>query len=165
MEKPRNLTTRQYVGLVRDLNARMAQMPPLFHKSQQLDKSELVDSLSNKAPRTHKAILISQGFNPEIANIETFVEHCKRAETTDNITGVKFAAPDEDSELRKKKCTKSTTIMVRNARSVTPRFIALSMERIPVTPHGSLRFSSLKARKIQNSLKRTSRKIPGRSIY
>ena len=29
-EKPRKLTTWQYVGLVRDLNSRMAQMPPLF---------------------------------------------------------------------------------------------------------------------------------------
>ena len=30
MEKPRKLTKRKYVGLVRDLNARIAQMPPLF---------------------------------------------------------------------------------------------------------------------------------------
>ena len=58
MEKPRKLTTRQYVGLVCDLNSRMAQMPPLFDKNQQLDESELVDSLANKAPRSHKAMLI-----------------------------------------------------------------------------------------------------------
>ena len=62
---------------------------------------------ANKALRTHKAILISQGFNPEISNLETFVEHCKRAETTDDIAGAKFAAFDEDSEPRKKKRTKS----------------------------------------------------------
>ena len=30
MIKPRRLTTRQYVGLVRDLNSRMDQLPPLF---------------------------------------------------------------------------------------------------------------------------------------
>ena len=30
MTKPRKLTTRQYVGLVRDLNSSMAQLPPLF---------------------------------------------------------------------------------------------------------------------------------------
>ena len=48
MEKPRKLTTRQYVGLVSDLNSRMANMTPLFDKNQQLDKSKLVDSLSNK---------------------------------------------------------------------------------------------------------------------
>ena len=72
-----------------------------------LDKSKLVDSLANKAPRTHKAMLISQGFNPETADLKTFVEHCKRAETTDDIAGAKFAASDEDSEPRKKKRTKS----------------------------------------------------------
>ena len=91
MEKPRKLTTRQYVGLVRDLNSRMAQLPPLFQDIQKLDKSELVDSLANKAPRSHKAVLISQGFNTETGDIETFVEHCERAETTDNIAGAKFA--------------------------------------------------------------------------
>ena len=57
-----------------------------------LDESELVDSLVNKAPRTHKAMLISYGFNPETTNLETFVEHCERAETTDEIAGAKFAA-------------------------------------------------------------------------
>ena len=72
-----------------------------------LDESEWVDSLANKALITHKAMLISQGFNPETANIETFVKHCERAETTDDIAGVKFAASNEDSEPRKKKRTKS----------------------------------------------------------
>ena len=37
MEKPRKLTKRQYVGLVRDLNSSMAQMPPLFDENQHLD--------------------------------------------------------------------------------------------------------------------------------
>ena len=78
-------------------------MPPLFQESQQLDESELVDSLANKAPRNHKAMLISQSFNPETGYLETFVEHCKRAETTDNIAGAKFAAPDEDSDTKKRK--------------------------------------------------------------
>ena len=72
-----------------------------------LDESELVDSLANKAPRTHKAMLISQGFNPETANLETFVEHCECAGTADDIAGAKFAASDKDSEPRKKKRTKS----------------------------------------------------------
>ena len=107
MTKPHKLATRQYVGLVRDLNSRMAQLPPLFEDSQMLDESELVDSLSNKAPRTHKAMMIAQGFNPETVDLEIFVEHCERAETTDNIAGAKFAASDENSEPRKKKRVKS----------------------------------------------------------
>ena len=79
MEKTRKLTTRQYVGLVCDLNSRMSQMPPLFDENQQLDKSKLVDSLYNKASRSHKAILISQGFNIETRYLETLVEHCERS--------------------------------------------------------------------------------------
>ena len=107
MIKPRRLIMRQYVGLVRDLNSRMAQLPPLFEDSQVLDENELVDSLANKAPRSHKAMLINQGFNPEIATLETFVKHCERTETTDDISGEKFAASDEDSDPRKKKRTKT----------------------------------------------------------
>ena len=37
MIKPRRLNTRLYVGLVRDLNSRMAQLTPLFEDSQMLD--------------------------------------------------------------------------------------------------------------------------------
>ena len=107
MTKPRKLTTRQNVGLVRDLNSRMAHLPPLFDESQVLEESELVDFLANKAPKYHKAMLINQGFNPETSTLETFVEHCERAETTDDIAGTKFAASDEDSEPRRKKRTKT----------------------------------------------------------
>ena len=103
MEKLRKLTTRQYVGLVHDLNSRMAQMPPLFNNNQQLDESEIVDFLANKSPRRHTAMMISQVFNPEIGYLATFVEHFKLAETTDNISMVKFSASDEDSDTKKNK--------------------------------------------------------------
>ena len=39
MTKPCKLTTRQYVGLVCDLNSRMAELPPLFEESQMIDES------------------------------------------------------------------------------------------------------------------------------
>ena len=48
-------------------------------------------------------MLISQGFNPDTGDLETFVEHCERAETTDNISGAKLAASDKDSETKRKK--------------------------------------------------------------
>ena len=103
MTKPRKLTTRQYVGLVHDLNSRMAHLPPLFDKSQVLEDSELVDFLANKAPKSHKAMLISQGFNPETSSHATFVEYCEQAETTDDIASAKFVASDEESEPKRKK--------------------------------------------------------------
>ena len=119
--------------MVRDLNSRMAQLPPLFEYSQVLEESELFDSLATKAPRSHKAMLINQGFNPETATLETFFEHCERAETTDAIASEKFAASDEDSEPSRKIAPRLRMIMVRNASSVPPRCIALTMETIPVT--------------------------------
>ena len=95
MEKPRKLTTSQYVGLVRDLNSRMAQMPPLFDENHQLDEYKLVDSLANKAPRSHMAMLISQGFNPETGGF--------LAKTKDIISAAKSSASDEDSANERKK--------------------------------------------------------------
>ena len=107
MTKPRKLTTRQYVGLVRDLNSRMAHLPPLFNESQVLEESELVDFLANKAPKSHKAMLINQGFNPETSTLATFVKHCERTETTNDIAGAKFVASDKESEPRRKKRSKT----------------------------------------------------------
>ena len=65
-------------------------MPPLFNDNQQLDESEIVDLLANKAPITHKAMLISQGFNPEAGDLEIFVEHCEQAETTNTVPWPSF---------------------------------------------------------------------------
>ena len=87
----------------------MAQLPPLFEDSQVLEESELVNFLANKAPKYHKAMLINQGFNPETSTLETFVENCERAETTDDIAGAKFAASDKDSEPRRKKRIKTNS--------------------------------------------------------
>ena len=78
-------------------------MPPLFDENQQLDESGLVDSISNKAPRSHKDMLISQGFNPETGDLETFIEHCKRAETTDNNSVDKISASGKDMDTKGKK--------------------------------------------------------------
>ena len=84
-------------------------MPPLFNDNQQLDNSEIVDSLANKAPRTHKAMLISQGFNPETGVIANFVEHYKQADATYNISMAKVTASDKDSNIMKgKKRSKKT---------------------------------------------------------
>ena len=109
-----------------------------------LDKSELVDSLANKAPRTHKAMLISQGFNTETANLDTFVEHCECAETTDDIAGAKFAASNEDSEPRKKKRTKSKDDHgKKNKKRSTKMYCSLHGEN---TSHTSWEYNVLKSK-------------------
>ena len=45
------------------------QMTPLFLESQQHDESEFVDFLANKMPRSHKDMLILQGFNSETGDL------------------------------------------------------------------------------------------------
>ena len=119
MEKPHKLTTGQYVGLVRDIDSRMAQMSPLFDKYQQLDKSELVNSIANKAPRSHKAMLISQGFNPETRYLETFVEHWERAENTQShqkaVCGIGSRSQFKDGIYATPVWQKPTTGLIRTS--------------------------------------------------
>ena len=149
--------------LVRDLNSRMAQMPHLFREIQKIDNSELVDSFANKAPRSHKVMLIFQGFNAETRDLETFVEHCERAETTDNISGAKFSASDEDSDTKRKKIASSPkTIMVRNTRSSIPSYISLCIVKTPVTPPGSATSSRKTEWKILSFPIRITRGSPGK---
>ena len=52
-------------------------------------------------------MLIAQGFNPKTSSVATLVEHCERAETTNEITSAKFVASDEESEPRRKKRSKT----------------------------------------------------------
>ena len=97
--------------MVRDLRSIMAHIPPLFDKNQQLDEYKLVDSLDKKAPRRHKSMLIFEGFNPETGDLETFVEQCEQADTTDIIAVAKFSASDKDSDtMRKKKISMFTEL-------------------------------------------------------
>ena len=95
--------------IVRDINSIMAQMPPLFNDNQQLGESKIMDSLASKAPRIHKAMMISQGFNPKTGDFVTSVEHFERDETTENIAMAKFPASDEYRDTMKiKKRSKKT---------------------------------------------------------
>ena len=48
-------------------------------------------------------MIILQGFNPETGYLETFVEHCEGAETTNNITVSNFSDSDKDSETKRHK--------------------------------------------------------------
>ena len=85
----------------------MAKIPPLFDENQQLDESELVDSLANKALRSHTTMLISQGFNIETGDLETLLEHCKQATNTYNISVARFYASEKDSDTKRhKNCSK-----------------------------------------------------------
>ena len=46
-------------------------------------------------------MLISQIFNHKTGDLENFIEHCKRVETTNNIAMDNFPASDKDSDTMK----------------------------------------------------------------
>ena len=126
----------------------MDQFPPLFEDSQIIDESELVNSLTNTALRTDKAMLISHGFNPETANLETFVEHCERTETMDDIVGAKFATFDKNSEPRNKKRTKSKDDHgKKRKKSSTKMYCSIHGDN---TSHTSLECNVLKSKGKEN---------------
>ena len=139
-------------------------MPPLFDESQVLEDSELVDFLANKAPKSHKVMLISQGFNPETSSLETFVEHCEREETTDAIASANFVASDKENEPRSKKRSKSKSDRgKKRLKRSTKIYCSHHGEN---TSHTTKECNTLKA-KVRPSLsspRRTSRKSPGNSI-
>ena len=60
-----------------------------------------MDSLPNKAPKTHKAMMILQVFDPETGDPATFIEQCNRVDTTDNIAMANLSSSDKDSNSNK----------------------------------------------------------------
>ena len=115
------------MGLVCDLNSRMAQMLPLFNDTQQLGESKIMDLLANKVMRTHKAMMVSQDFNPGTGDRATFVEYCKQDETTDNIALSKFYASDSDIDTTK---GKNVSRRLRNAKTAARNVIKTPRPKI-----------------------------------
>ena len=112
----------------------------MFDEKQQRDEYEQVDYLASKEPSSHKAMLISQGFNSETGDLETFVEHCIHAETTDNTAVAKFSTSDKDSDTKRKKKRSRFKEREENSKKLhkkTPHSIAISTAKTKVTPLGS----------------------------
>ena len=123
MRKPYGRTTRQYVGAVHTLNETLSKMPPLFDPNQKIPATELLDILASKAPQAHKAIMIEQGFDPQTATIQEFVEISERAETKEALTQNKqarFSAEDSDSEDSQKKSRRNKKLR-KNRKESSPR--------------------------------------------
>ena len=86
-------------------------------------------------------MLILQGFNPETGDLATFVKHCERAKTMQDIAVAKFSASVEDSETKRDKKRSRFNEHEENCKKrlkKTPCFIALSMLKTKVIPLGSV---------------------------
>ena len=85
MRKPEDANSRQYVGAVHTLNESMEKLPPAFADTQMIPQADVMDILASKAPKSHKDLMTTHGFDPQTATTEEFVEICERAETKDNL--------------------------------------------------------------------------------
>ena len=81
MRKPFDVSTRSYVGAVNTLNNALKQLPPSFDASQKILDQDMMDILASNAPKKHKELMIDQGFDPQTATTDQFVEICERTES------------------------------------------------------------------------------------
>jgi hypothetical protein len=80
MRKPKNVSTRQYVGAVTTLSEMLTKMPPDFKEDQKLADKDTLDIMALKAPQTDKDLLTEHGFIAQDSTVEMFVEFCELAE-------------------------------------------------------------------------------------
>lgn len=59
------MSTRQYVGAVHTLNNTLEQLPLTFDASQKIPDSNIMDILASNAPKSHKEVMMGQGFDPQ----------------------------------------------------------------------------------------------------
>ena len=97
MNKPRDVSTRQYVGAVATLNETLAKLPPGFDAAQKLPDTDIMDIMASKAPKNHKELMTDHGFDPQTATREQFMEICERAETKEAIQKKPKYSSDDDS--------------------------------------------------------------------
>jgi hypothetical protein len=96
MRNPHGVSTRQYVSAVHVLNNMIGQLPPTFDPNQKILVPDLMDILVSRALKSHRELMVDQGFNPQTATTEEFVEICKRAECKDNIRAKHDSSSDDE---------------------------------------------------------------------
>ena len=74
------------------------QLPPAFEANQKILEPDLIDILVSKAPKSHRELMVDQGFNPQTATTDEFVEICERAESKDALRSNRKRSDDDSSE-------------------------------------------------------------------
>ena len=122
MRKPFDVSTRRYVGAVHTLNNALEQLPPSFDASQKILDQDMMDILASNAPKKHKELMTDQGFDPQTATTDQFVEICERAESkaalrTKNDRNRSDDDSSEEERPSKKSNKKRTTESYKDKRA------------------------------------------------
>ena len=90
MRKPKDLTTREYIARVNEINGYFALFPP-YEEGQQLANDELLDLLEFGVPHLWQREFWRQGWDPIEHSVAEFTEFCERLEFSENIQDETFS--------------------------------------------------------------------------
>jgi hypothetical protein len=88
MRKPQNVTTREFVARVVEINGMLADFPP-FNTNQSLPDEELLDIFEFGIPANWQKHMIKLGFDPLQHTTSEFIDFCQRMEWTETEEGTK----------------------------------------------------------------------------
>ncbi len=84
MRKPKNISTREYIARVNEINGYLEDFPP-FGANQKLPTDEVLDLLEFGVPSLWQKQFWLQGFDPIAHSIGEFTEFCERLEFTEDL--------------------------------------------------------------------------------
>ena len=84
MRKPKEMTTREYIARVNEINGYLALFPP-FGLNQTLPNDELLDLLEFGVPSVWQREFWRQGWDPIEHSVTEFTEFCERLEFTETM--------------------------------------------------------------------------------
>ena len=84
MRKPKDMTTREYIARVNEINGYLNYFPP-YNEDQGLATDELLDLLEFAVPNTWQKQFWLQGFDPIEHSVTEFTQFCERLEFTETL--------------------------------------------------------------------------------
>lgn len=105
LEKPYNIRTKAFAGLVEELNSYCQELPPNFNEAQKVNEDELREHIAKALPKKQQEILRQNGVDPRTTSMEDLVEIAERAQNDDDWYG-EFSSSSSESEDEKPKARK-----------------------------------------------------------
>jgi hypothetical protein len=153
VRKPKEVSTRQHVGVVATLNNTLSKLPPAFDDLQKVSDTDMMDVLFSKAPKGHEELMTDHGFDPQTARTAEFVVICERAGTKEALQTRKQShdsdddSSDDEVQRPKKPRKKAKISSYHNTRERDPNSVVKNTVPIRPTTLARARSSSTVAEK------------------
>ena len=107
LRKPKDMTIRQYVGRVQEMNSMLLKFPQPSNTqpATELPQDEILDLLEFGMPSTWQKAMIIQDFDPVSGTLADFTNFCERLERTESTEKISTKSIFSE-KIRKKKRTR-----------------------------------------------------------